>query len=113
MGGGHEGEVRKPMRCTKCSGTGSEGYISFLRCGRCSGTGDEPKDALIPYSEELIVVPKGPVITALKEDPGAVEKKMAESSGKKRIKFGVDILEHQETLLSPPPLPRRRPGTFF
>lgn len=70
------------MRCTKCSGTGSEGFITFLRCGRCSGTGDEPKDALVPYSPELIVVPSGPVITALKEGPEAVEKKL--TSQKKR-----------------------------
>jgi len=56
--------MRGPL-CTKCNGTGSEGYISFLRCGRCSGSGDEPRDSLIPYSSELIVMADGPVLTGV------------------------------------------------
>lgn len=30
------------MNCTKCNGSGSEGYISSFRCDRCGGTGKEP-----------------------------------------------------------------------
>lgn len=30
------------MNCTKCNGSGSEGYISSFRCDRCGGTGNEP-----------------------------------------------------------------------
>ncbi len=71
------------MKCTKCGGSGSEGFLTFLRCGRCSATGMEPKDALVPYSEDLIVVPDGPVITALKKDPEAVKKELTEASEKK------------------------------
>jgi hypothetical protein len=75
------------VRCTKCSGSGSEGFISFLRCGRCGGSGDEPADALIPYSDELIVVPDSPVLTqALKEEAEVVKKKLAEASEKEEQK---------------------------
>jgi len=69
------------MNCTKCNGTGSEGYLSFLRCGRCGATGKEPKDSLVPYSQELILVPDKPVITALKEDPEVVKKKLEPDLG--------------------------------
>lgn len=72
------------MNCTKCGGSGSEGYLSFLRCGRCGATGQEPEDALIPYSADLILVPDGPVITALKENPEVVKKKLDEASEKEK-----------------------------
>ena len=66
------------MNCTKCNGSGSEGYISFLRCGRCSGTGKEPADALVPYSDDLIVVPTGPVLT--QPEMAKAEKKIASAT---------------------------------
>ncbi len=73
------------MKCTKCGGSGSEGFISFLRCGRCSGTGEEPADALVPYSDELIVVPNGPVMTAPEEAKADAmkAKKVMEGSAEK------------------------------
>jgi len=83
------------MKCTKCSGSGSEGFISFLRCGRCGGTGDEPKGALVPYSPELIVVPEGPVLTgraaeadvasSKKTDPAAVTKAVEDEAYNRRV----------------------------
>ncbi len=66
------------MNCTKCNGSGSEGYISFLRCGRCSGTGKEPADALVPYSDDLIVIPTGPVLT--QPEQAKVEEKVASAT---------------------------------
>lgn len=66
------------MKCTKCNGSGSEGFISFLRCGRCSGTGEEPRDALVPYSDELIVVAKDGILA----ETAKLEKKQEEPEKK-------------------------------
>lgn len=98
------------MKCTKCGGSGSEGFLTFLRCGRCSATGMEPKDALVPYSEDLIVVPDGPVITALKKDPEAVKKELTEASEKKETKAPLT------TAAGPPPsspLPSSSPRSRY
>lgn len=97
------------MNCTKCSGSGSEGYISFLRCGRCSGTGKEPADALVPYSDDLIVVPTGPVLT--QPEQAKAEEKIA--SATKDLTEKEYRQARQVGSTEPPPrLPFRPPSPY-